>query len=288
MRTHRTIVKWVFTVFLMAGAFAIAAPVSRVTNFVDGQPLTASQLNGEFNNVIGGVNSINNAQIATNAQIAPSKIAATIKGDAIERNGSTGALSVKTDNVTVEISGDNIQLKDDGVTLAKMANDSVGTDQLVDEAVTTDKIDDGAVTQAKRAALGQQISSTSGAFGNSGSLSASGAVTNLSVTITTTGRPVKLELISDGSGNACYFNLGALNNTYGGLVFNRDSTEISRNEIGLRIDGGSGGNDLRVPCSSFSHIDVPSSGTYTYTVRYYRPGFSGISVYYAKLVAYEL
>lgn len=140
MRTRLTVNKWLLTVILMAGAFAVAAPVSRVTNFVDSNVLTASQLNSEFNNVLGGVNSINNAQIATNAQIAPSKIAGTIKGSGIERNGSTGALSVKTDNVTLEVSSDNVQIKDDGVTNAKIANDAVNTDQLADGAVTLDKI----------------------------------------------------------------------------------------------------------------------------------------------------
>lgn len=112
---------------------------SRIYDFTDGQVLTAEQLDGEFNNLVNTVNAIDNDNIATGANISPVKISASIKGDAINRDTTTGSLSVKTDNVGVEVSGDNVQLKDLGVVTAKI---NTG-------AVTAVKIADGAVTPAK-------------------------------------------------------------------------------------------------------------------------------------------
>lgn len=287
----RIITKWVVTVFLIGFVLlAYGAPVSRVTNFVDGQVLTASQLNGEFNNVIGGVNSINNAQIATNAQIAPSKIAATIKGDAIERDGTTGALSVKTDDTTVEISGDNVQIKDNGVTLAKMADNSVDTAELVDGAVTTAKIEDAAVTQAKRAALGQQISSSSGT-GYSNATASFTDVTNLSVTITTTGRPVFIGMIGDGS-SSVQLTSGGGGIITGNLRMLEGANTLFTSQLNQNI-GASGdpAATLRFPCSAFSTVFVGTAATYTFKIQ----GAGGVnfntttlSVNNCKLVAYEL
>lgn len=66
---------------------------------------------------------------------------------------STGvqAADYDTDNVTLEVSGNNLRIKDGGVTLAKMANNSVDTAQLVNSSVTTAKIAAGAVTDIKLA-----------------------------------------------------------------------------------------------------------------------------------------
>lgn len=294
MRTRLTVNKWLITVILMAGTIAIGAPVSRVTNFVDGNVLTASQLNSEFNNVIGGVNSVNNAQIATNAQIAPSKIAGTIKGDAIDRNGSTGALSVKTDNATVEISGDNIQIKDDGVTNAKLAADSVDVDQIIDEAVTTAKLDDGAVTQAKRAALNFVESSSSGGFSTTSTTLTD--VTNLSISITTTGRPVFIGLVgastSDTNTNLSFLGISSNGASgTGGVYLLRDSSVISNVNFAASSGNGSATNMYNT-CSSFSMVETPSAGTYTYKVQargFTIPGTTTtVAVSRCKLVAYEL
>jgi hypothetical protein len=128
---------------------AVAAPVSRVTNFVDGNVLTASQLNSEFNNVLSGVNSINNAQVSASAQIGPEKIAASIKGSGISRDGTTGALSVKVDGTSVEISGDNLQIKDGGVTTAKIVDSAVTSAKILDGTIATADIADQAITPAK-------------------------------------------------------------------------------------------------------------------------------------------
>ncbi len=287
----QTMHKLLIGVCTLAGLLVVAAPVSRVTNFVDGQVLPASQLNSEFNNVIGGVNSINNAQIATNAAISPTKISATIKGDGISRDGTTGALSAKTDNTTLEIVGDNMQIKDNGVSLAKMADNSVGTTELVDSSVTTVKIADGSVTQAKRVALGQQLSASSSVFTNSTNTYTD--VTNLTVTITTTGRPVFIGMIAvPGSANP-----GVRTESNGGIItgklqFLQASSSISETTLNA-VFGASGdpASSIRYPCSAFTTITVPSAGTYTYKVQAaggVNFNTTTLTVQNCQLVAYEL
>lgn len=291
----QTMHKVLVTVLLMVGTFIIAAPVSRVTNFIDGQILTASQLNTEFNNVIGGVNSINNSQIATNAQIAPSKIAATIKGDAIERNGSTGALSVKTDNTTVEISGDNIQIKDDGVTNTKIANDAVDTDQLATGAVTTAKIEDAAVTPAKLAARNLVESTAVNSFSTTNTSLTD--VTNLSVSITTTGRPVFIGMISSSTSTTTtgmgLVSISSNNNTaLGGLWFLRGSSVITNFRLAYSTQGSAASTSYENGCSNYFFIETPSAGTHTYKVQARIGTIPGVTstvrVESCKLVAYEL
>ncbi len=284
----RTLITWLS--FLISGV-AIAAPVSRVTNFVDGNVLTASQLNSEFNNVISGVNSITDAQIASGAAIAPSKISAVIKGTSIARDGTTGALSVKTDNVGIESSGDNLQLKDVGVTAAKLATNSVQTAKIVDLAVTTAKIADGAVTQAKRAALNIQTSSGSGT-GYSNATATPTDVTNLSVTITTTGRPVFIGMIGDGSSSSAVQLSSTGGILTGSLFILEASTQISDNILNATYASSSApAVNKRHPCSSFNIIYTPAAGTYTYKVQAnggVNFNTTTISVDNCKLVAYEL
>lgn len=291
----QTMHKVLVTVLLMVGTFIVAAPVSRVTNFIDSQVLTASQLNTEFNNVIGGVNSINNAQIATNAQIAPSKIAATIKGDGIQRDGTTGTLSVKTDNTTVEISGDNLQIKDSGVSLAKMADNSVDTPELVDGAVTTAKIEDAAVTPAKLAARNLVESAAVNSFSTSNTTLTD--VTNLSVSITTTGRPVFVGMIP-ASTSTTTTGMGLVsissnsNVALGGLWFLRGASVIANFRLSYLTQGSAASTYYNNGCSSYFFIETPAAGTYTYKVQA-RIGTipsvtSTVSVEACKLVAYEL
>lgn len=54
------------------------ATTTRVTTWNSGDTLTANALNGEFNNMLtGGINNIENANIASGAAISPSKISGT-------------------------------------------------------------------------------------------------------------------------------------------------------------------------------------------------------------------
>jgi hypothetical protein len=58
--------------------------ISRITTWSDGQTLTASALNGEFNNILSDYNgSITNANISAGAAIAVSKIATGLSGSLV-------------------------------------------------------------------------------------------------------------------------------------------------------------------------------------------------------------
>lgn len=310
---------------------ADAAIVSRVTSFSDGQVLFASQLNNEFNNLISGINSINNDQIASNANISASKLSATLAGDGITRDGTTGALSISVDDSSIEIDSNTLQVKDGGISNAKIRDsaavsvigrsaNSTGdvadiaaasngqvlkreSNALVFDSVDAADITDGAVTFAKRAAR-----TDGGAGAGTGQIARSNALTsqaltgsfadltNLSITITTQGGPVRLELISsDGASSDAGFDCEQSTQA-SWLVrarFLRDGTSISlinfeSSAIYSAATFNSG--DFHWPPSAFSHMDFPAAGTYTYKVQATESNVSGNACTAAdmRLVVYEL
>lgn len=199
----------------------------------------------------------------------PGALPASQKFATIDSSGNIAA-SWAVDNSTLEVSSNTVRIKDLGVTTAK--------------------INDGAVTQAKRAALGQQISSSCGTFTES-----SGGftdVTNLSVTITTTGRPVFVGLISDGTMGFFESTNPANPNTQtdAEIKFVRDSTDILYSTIETRGESETTSRVLRVPSSGFSQIDVPSAASHTYKVQIRAVTGAGATsrMLNTKLVAYEL
>ena len=129
----------------------------------------------------------------------------------------------------------------------------------------------GKIAGGRNVAVGQQVSDSSGAFST-----ASGTyvnVTNLSVTITTTGRPVMLMLMSAGSPVGYMMTAG----DFGYLNLMRDTTQIAE----LLVESG---NPL--PFTSV-HLDVVAAGSYTYKVQAKTDG-TLIGIYAMKLVAFEL
>jgi hypothetical protein len=72
------------------------AVISRVTTWSDGQTLTASALNGEFNNILSDYNGgITNANISASAAIATSKINVTFPSGTIVGTSDTQTLTNK-------------------------------------------------------------------------------------------------------------------------------------------------------------------------------------------------
>lgn len=136
---------------------------------------------------------------------------------------------------------------------------------------------------------GPQISSSCGAFSRTANTFAD--ITNLSITITTKGRPVFIGLIHDGSVNAGY--LGLLGATSGTAAFScfqilRDSTVISLNTLASGTNTGTTPM-CRVPVSTVFIIDSVAAGTYTYKVQC-KSDVLNDNTYcdYAKLIAFEL
>jgi hypothetical protein len=184
-------------------------------------------------------------------------------------------------------SGKGVQVPTGGI-----ADSAVTTAKLGALSVTGAKIAAATVTNDKRAALGQQVSSSSGGFSTSSSSAAD--VTNLSVTITTTGRPVFIGLVDDASGGISYLgaNFGTASALEAAVAFLivEGSTTIAKSELSNAADGDNFGVSSKIPPSSLWTIRAPAAGTYTYKVQAMRLTGSGTTaaVVNSKLIAYEL
>lgn len=142
------------------------------------------------------------------------------------------------------------------------------------------------ITRSNLAAVGQQISSSCGNFTYTSSTA--GDITNLSVTITTSGRPVSLSLIPDGvsSGSPSVF-IAPGGSTKLQVVFIRGSTEIGRTQVQAGSSGGIS-TSAEVP-AAWNIIDPVAAGTYTYKVQAVSTNNAAtVTVAYVKLCAYEL
>ncbi len=180
------------------------------------------------------------------------------------------------------------KIKDANVTAAKLASDSVSTAKIVDANVTTAKILDANITQAKMAARatgttvaagGVALSASCGTYTNvsTGYLD----VTNLTVTITTTGRPVFIGLISDGSGQEST-GLSAPNaSNFAYFKILRGASVVGNYAFGF------GAAFYSSPGAEIKTIDFPAAGTYTYKLQARVTG-STLGVNYMKMIAYEL
>lgn len=201
---------------------------------------------------------------------------------------AAGYLQATTDGLAKMAAG-YLQASTDG--LAKMAAgyflaNADGLAKFAAGLFTADangraKFADGIWTKAKFAALGQVVSSGSSNF-STGSTSYVD-VTNLSVSITTIGRPVLLLIVSDGS---LLSNVGADGNSATNGVADyqilRDSTTIAQSKIGQISTG------YTLFPGSIVHFDAPSAGTYTYKMQLKAQSGATANMRYMKLVAFEL
>ncbi len=117
-------------------------------------------------------------------------------------------------------------------------------------------------------------------------------VTNLSVTITTTGRPVVIGIVADGDNTVGHeaqiianANTGDTTEAYYAIL--EGSTIIATHFMTMSNTGITSG-DITVPSSSLNHSYTPGAGTYTYKVQIHRGTGTSAQLRYSKLVAYEL
>lgn len=116
-------------------------------------------------------------------------------------------------------------------------------------------------------------------------------ITNLSVTITTSGRPVWVGLFSDGSASESY--LLALNNTGPIGLFRIINNTLSSNVAGYRLEnvigGGATTTEIIIPSTALAGIDgTLAAGTYTYLAQFQSSSGTTTECVNAVLVAYEL
>jgi len=151
----------------------------------------------------------------------------------------------------------------------------------------------GAPTWSTPAAptLNYQISSSSGSYTTT--VTASGTqVTNLSVTITTTGRPVVVKCIHDGT--TSFNDYSSTQTSASALVqfwsrILRDATVV----FYARENSNDSTSTLKILTTTTSVVntmDIPTAGTYTYKVEVWAQGGLGGTVAFknTKLIAYEL
>lgn len=193
-----------------------------------------------------------NSAVANNS-IDENKLTTSVAGSGLSGGNGT-PLSVNVDASTIEISSDALQVKN------------------------------GGITRSKQASVGEQVSSGSGFFQTTSSSLVD--VTNLSVTITTTGRPVWIGLTTNRTsvtlGGDCYIGTLSSGSVQVG-AFLRDSSIISVSDFRTQ-----GSTDLRLPPGCFWYLDQPSAGTYTYKFQVAISGANTLTVNNVKLIAYEL
>jgi len=199
---------------------------------------------------------------------------------------------------TTKIDADNIQA--DAIDGSLIADDSIDSEHYVagsidNEHMAADSIDsaqyvDGSIDPVHLAALGQQLSSSSGAFSTVSATYVD--VTNLSVSITTTGRPVMLMLLGTSSNSFIATGDNTSDDSGGNLFkFLRDSTGICETQYRIVASGGGASTIGSVlPPSCIQHVDIVGAGTYTYKLQAKSAAGTPdyIQVNNCKLIAYEL
>lgn len=138
------------------------------------------------------------------------------------------------------------------------------------------------ITRTNLASVGQQISASCGTFSTAAPIGAPANITNLSVTITTSGRPVMVMCQCDSTVSA----VGFFNNGAGSSQFFLNRTGAANFLSTASVSGSSATNVL--PPSALTYLDVPSAGTYTYTVSAGQFGSTSANATGLVLVAYEL
>jgi hypothetical protein len=225
--------------------------------------------------------------------------------DALAADVNANFSAVATFLNSTKLNDDNLKtggvgtasIADAGVTTAKIADANVTTAKLADAAVTTAKLNDGAVTQAKRAALGQQLSSACTSWDTTST--SFGDVTNLSVSITTTGRPVLLALVQSDTSSTAYVSgenvSSAQTHAYSGeWQILRGASVVARQTVGASYGNVTDGSKSRllgsfIPLSAISAYDTGAvAGTYTYKLQFKATSGAEINVVNVKLMAFEL
>jgi hypothetical protein len=131
--------------------------------------------------------------------------------------------------------------------------------------------------------VGQQISSSSGTDATFTNTSFAD-ITNLTVTITTTGRPVIIAMQPDGTTNGATWAEQALGNQTMAVRLLRGASEIAR--WTNQVPSGAG-VPPNLPANLW-YLDAPAAGTYTYKLQGQTTPSGTYSVLNCVLVAYEL
>lgn len=142
------------------------------------------------------------------------------------------------------------------------------------------------ITRQNLPVVNQQVSASSGTFVTASTSYVN--VTNLNVTITTTGRPVMLMIQSISSAAYIGADRGSASVQFA-MRFTRDGNSISSDTQMQSAAAGASSIRIDFP-ASFSFLDHPEAGTYTYRFQVIATGAGAANIYVqdCRLVAFEL
>lgn len=131
------------------------------------------------------------------------------------------------------------------------------------------------------------LSDSSGGFSTNSSKT---DVTNLTVTIDATGRPLLIGCIPDGTANLSYFGYEAITNyqPLGSIWIIRDSTDIWRSTPGPQNQLDASSEYSYIPPSVVNTFDQPAAGHYVYKIALTGTANVTARCYYTKLMIFEL
>lgn len=159
--------------------------------------------------------------------------------------------------------------------------------KILDNTITNVKISStAAISRSKLSAPNYAISANSETFTTS--LTSFSDVTNLSVSITTTGGPVEIYLVGNGD-VVSYIGAGSATSAAFGLIkVLRGATEIASFQVGSSHTGSTTTTYYTSP--GFIRVfDTPAAGTYTYKVTAAVTNVAyGLPIYNCRLIAREL
>jgi hypothetical protein len=197
-------------------------------------------------------------------------------------------IGANADNLTIDDNSTQMRFKVGGVDVFDLNGSGIANAGII----STANLAANAVTRPKLVAVGAQTSSSCGNGTYTNATTSYTAVTSLNVTITTTGRPVILMMVSDGTGNQGAFICSSSSSapTDGCFIqIQRGVTDIADDLFNIGEASASTTMIHSVPPGAFNHIDSVSAGTYTYTVYGKAQNASNsLACDNVRLVAYEL
>lgn len=274
---------------------------SRIKTWVSGETLFASDLNGEFDNLLNNTApasiedfSTNTAQMQSTADpggVGSESLATSLAGEiqrlrfVLKRILNEAQWYVAP---TTTLSAGGIvtnSFADGAITEPKLATDAVSTIKIAALAITNPKIANDTIALTKNAIKTTALSATAGNIAISGSSGTvlSGATTQVPVvscTLVTTGRPVRVTVTPSGvAGQTSEYQIAA--NGVGFIFIYRDAVEIHQQRINAPP-----GSAAVLPVFS-EMLDFPVAGTYTYELRLQNQT-ANAAVINVRIQAYEI
>jgi hypothetical protein len=206
-----------------------------------------------------GANSVDSEQLVADS-VTAAKLNADCAGSGLTQ-AVDGSLALNPDDSTLEVSSDMLQVKDGGITQAKLA--------------------DKAFLSSSACGLVSEDDSTFV------------TVTNLTKEITTTGRPVLVVVNRSADSDNSQVKIGTDTNSSvtAEYVIRRSGTIIELFTFAYETPSGSTGYPvLSIPASCIVALDEPYAGTYTYDIqqRVATAGNSGTDFMYSILTVVEI